>query len=72
VEVKIMEQNINSNKTPARPAHEAVETKIRDGKLVDKSDEERLNQTAMKAAKRAGNRIVGNEERVPGETMFTK
>lgn len=67
-----MEQNLNSNKTPARPSHEAVDTKLRDGKLAGKSDQERMDQTAMKAAKRAENRIVSNEQRVPGDTMFTK
>lgn len=67
-----MEQNLNSNRTPARPSHEAVDTTLRDGKLADKSDQERMDQTAMKAAKRAENRLVGNEERIPGETMFTK
>ena len=67
-----MEQNLNSNKTPARPSHEAIDTKLRDGKLVDKTDEERIDQVAMKAAKRAGNRIAGNEERVPGDTIFSK
>jgi hypothetical protein len=72
MEEQIMEQNINSNKTPARPSHEAVDTKLRDGKLVDRSDEERLDQTAMKAAKRAENRIAGDEQNVPGDTLFTK
>ncbi len=67
-----MEQNLNSSKTPARPSHEAVDATLRDGKLMDKTDEERIDQAAMKAAKRAGNRIAVNEERVPGDTMFTK
>jgi hypothetical protein len=67
-----MEQNLNSNKTPARPSHEAVDSKLNNSKLTGKSDQQRIDQTAMKAAKRAENRIVGNEERIPGETMFTK
>jgi hypothetical protein len=67
-----MEQNLNSNKTPARPSHQAVETKLHDGKLTGKSDQQRIDQTAMKAAKRAGNRIAGDAERVPAETMFKK
>lgn len=67
-----MEQNLNSNKTPARPSHQAIDTKLRDGKMVDKTDEERLDQTAMKAAKRAENRIAGDEERLPGDTIFSK
>lgn len=67
-----MEQNLNSNKSAARPSHEAVETKLHDGKLTGKSSRDRIDQTAMKAAKRAENRIVSNEEKVPGDTMFTK
>ena len=67
-----MEQNINSNKSAARPSHEAIDTKLHDGKLTDKSARDRMDQTAMKAAKRAGNRIVNNEEKVPGDTLFTK
>ncbi|HXE07826.1 MAG TPA: hypothetical protein VN612_08020 [Acidobacteriaceae bacterium] len=67
-----MEQNINSNKSAARPSHEAVDTKLHDGKLTDKTAQDRIDQTAMKAAKRAENRIVNNEQRVPGDTMFTK
>ncbi len=67
-----MEQNINSNKSAARPSHQAVDTKLHDGKLTDRSARERMDQTAMKAAKRAENRIVSNEERVPGDTLFTK
>jgi hypothetical protein len=71
-EVEYMEQNIDSNKSAARPSHEAVDTKLHDGKLTGKSARDRVDQTAMKAAKRAENRIVSNEERVPGDTLFTK
>jgi len=67
-----MEQNLNSNKTPSRPSHEAIDSKLRNSQLTDKSDEQRMDQTAMKAAKRAGNRIVSNDERIPGSTVFTK
>ncbi len=67
-----MEQNLNSNKTAARPSHEAIDTKLHDGKLTGKSERERMDQVAMKAAKRANNRILSNEQKVPGDTMFTK
>jgi hypothetical protein len=67
-----MEQNLNSNKTPSRPSHEAIDSKLRNSQLTGKSDEQRMDQTAMKAAKRAENRMVGNEERIPGSTVFTK
>ncbi|HWB33113.1 MAG TPA: hypothetical protein VG714_08080 [Acidobacteriaceae bacterium] len=67
-----MEQNLNSNKTPARPSHNAVEDKVGSSTVAGKTAQERIDQTAMKAAKRAENRIVSNEERVPADTMFTK
>ena len=67
-----MEQNLNSNKTPSRPSHEAIDSKLRNSQLTDKSDEQRIDQTAMKAAKRAENRIAGDEERIPGSTIFSK
>ena len=67
-----MEKDINSNKTVARPSHNAVDTKLHDGKLANKTEQQRMDQTSMKAAKRAENRIVDNEQRTPGDTMFTK
>jgi hypothetical protein len=67
-----MEQSINSTKTPARPSHEAVENKIGANPLTDKSEEQKMDQVAMKAAKRAENRFAADEENVPGSTIFTK
>ena len=67
-----MEQNINSNKTPARPSHEAIESKLEDSKLEGRTDQERMDQVANKAARRANNRIVYDETNLPGKSEFTK
>ena len=66
-----MAQGLNSTKTPARPSHEAIEeeTTANEG---NKSDRERMDHAAMQSAKRAGNRIVSNEETTPGNSAFTK
>ena len=67
-----MEQELRSNKRAARPSHGAVENKLGTSKLTDKSKEEKMDQVAMQGAKRAQNRILNNEERIPGSTIFTK
>jgi len=67
-----MEKDINSNKTVARPAHNAVDTSLHDGKLTNRTEQQRMDQTAMKAAKRAENRIVSNDQKTPDSSMFTK
>jgi hypothetical protein len=67
-----MEQDLNTSKTAARPSHGAIEDKIGKNKLTDKTEEQKMDQTAMKAAKRAENRIMNNEERIPGSTIFSK
>jgi len=67
-----MEKDINSNKTVARPSHNAVDTSLHDGKLTNRTEQQRVDQTAMKAAKRAENRIVSNDQKTPDSTMFTK
>ncbi len=67
-----MEQNLNSNKMPARPSHEAIEDKVGTSKVAGNSEQQGIDQAAMKGAKRAENRIVSNEQRIPGSTVFTK
>jgi hypothetical protein len=64
-----MEQNLNSTKTPARPSHEAIENKIGTG---EKTEEQKIDQVAMKGAKRAENRLRNDEENLPGSTIFSK
>jgi hypothetical protein len=67
-----MEQELNSSKTAARPSHGAIEDKIGTSKLTDKTEREKIDQVAMKGAKRGENRILRNEEKIPGSTIFSK
>ncbi|HEY4379829.1 MAG TPA: hypothetical protein VGN01_05750 [Acidobacteriaceae bacterium] len=67
-----MEQELRSNKRAARPSHGAVENKIGTSKITARSEHEKMDQVAMQGAKRAQNRILNDEERLPGSTMFTK
>jgi hypothetical protein len=67
-----MEQELHSSKRAARPSHGAVEDKIGTSKLTRKTEQEKVDQVAMKGAKRAQNRILNDEEKLPGSTIFTK
>ncbi|MDE1175641.1 MAG: hypothetical protein PW789_03450 [Edaphobacter sp.] len=62
---------VNSSKTGARPAHEAVESNA-DATMVGKSGQQKVEHAAMQSAKRAENRIHDNEQKTPGNTLFTK
>jgi hypothetical protein len=66
-----MAQGLDSTKTGARPSHEALEG---DNSATDvgKTDAEKLDQIGMESAKRAENRIHSNEERTPGNSIFSK
>lgn len=64
-----MEQNLNSEKTPARASQGASATKV--GNSTD-DEQSKLDEAAMKSAKRAGNRFREDETVVPGSTEFTK
>lgn len=67
-----MAQGLDSSKTAARPSHEAIEAAGED-KIDDfKSEEKKMDDVAMRSAKRAENRILANEERIPGSTIFSK
>ena len=65
-----LEQNLG--KMAARPSEEAVETAGEDSIDDFKSDEKKLEDAAMRGAKRGENRIVSNEEKIPGSTIFSK
>jgi hypothetical protein len=67
-----MNQQIDSTKTPARPSHEAIENKIGTNQLTETTENRKIDQVAMKGAKRAENRIHANEENIPGSTIFSK
>ena len=66
-----MAQGLNSTKTGARPAHEAVESNA-SATEIGKTPREKADDAAMESAKRAQNRIHANENKTPGNTMFTK
>ncbi len=67
-----MAHGLDSSKMASRPSHEAVETAGED-KIDDfKSDEKKMDDVAMRGAKRAQNRIIANQEEIPGSTIFSK
>jgi hypothetical protein len=68
-----MAHGLDSTKSAARPSHEAIEGRGSGDELTDhKSKNEKLDVEAMRGAKRAQNRILNNEENIPGSTEFTK
>lgn len=68
-----MEQNLNAEKTPARASQgSANKVSTEGGAATGQDAEERLDEVAMKAAKRAQNRFREDETTVPGSTEFTK
>ena len=66
-----MAQGLNSTKTGARPSHEAIEEEST-ATEAGKSDEQKMDHAAMESAKRAQNRIHSNEEKTPGDSIFSK
>lgn len=66
-----MAQGIDSTKSAARPSHEAIEQEA-DATEAGNSAQTRLDHIAMESAKRSGNRIVADEENIPGSTIFSK
>jgi hypothetical protein len=66
-----MAQGLNSTKSAARPSHEAIEEETTANE-ANKSDQERMDHAAMQSAKRAENRILSNEDRTPGNSVFSK
>ncbi len=67
-----MAQGVDATKTPARPSHEAIEGGTGDATDVAKSEQHKLDHTAMEGAKRAENRIHSDEDSNPGGSIFTK
>jgi len=68
-----MAHGLDSTKSAARPSHEAIEGRGSGDELTDtKSKQEKLDVNAMRGAKRAENRILNDEGKVPGSTIFTK
>jgi hypothetical protein len=67
-----MRQELNTSKTSARPSHAAVEDKVSERNRTGGTEEQKVDRAAMKGAKRAENRIVADEENIPGSTIFSK
>jgi hypothetical protein len=67
-----MAHGLDSGKTAARPSHEAIEKAGEDSIDDFKSDEKKIDNVAMRGARRAQNRILANEENIPGSTIFSK
>jgi hypothetical protein len=67
-----MAYGLNSTKTPARPAHQAIEKSSEDSIDAFKTPHQKLDNLAMRAARRAQNRLIDNEEKIPGSTIFSK
>ena len=65
-----LEQDLG--KMAARPSHQAVETAGDDNIKDFLRDEKRLDNVAMRAAKRGSDRLLDNEEKIPGSTIFSK
>jgi hypothetical protein len=66
-----MAQGLDSTKMASRPSHEAIEQEA-DATEVGNTNRARLDHIAMEAAKRSSNRIVADQETVPGSTIFSK
>ncbi len=65
-------RNLNSTKTGARPSHESIVPETGDATDAVKTDQEKMDRSAMESAKRAQNRIHNDEQSNPQDTMFTK
>jgi len=67
-----MATGLDSTKTASRPSHEAIETGGGGDIGIADTPAEHLDREAMQGAKRAQNRIHDNEEKIPGDSIFTK
>ena len=67
-----MAQGLDSSKMASRPSHEAIESAGEDSIDDFKSDQKKMDNVAMRGAKRAENRIIANHEETPGSTIFSK
>lgn len=68
-----MAHGLDSTKSPARPSHEAIEGRGSGDEIAEgKNASQKVDAAAMRSAKRAQNRILDDEEKIPGSTIFTK
>jgi hypothetical protein len=66
-----MAQGLDSTKNATLPAHEAIEEGAT-ATQVGKSEEQKIDHTAMKMAKRADNRTKSYEDTAPDQQIFSK
>jgi hypothetical protein len=67
-----LNQDLNSTKTAFSPAHQHLQQDAPDAINSNKTSEERLDRLGMESARRAQNRFHKNDERLPGDTIFSK
>jgi hypothetical protein len=67
-----MAHGFNSTKSPARPARQAIETASESSIDAFKNEHGKISNLAMRTARRAQNRLIDNEGRNPGSTIFSK
>lgn len=67
-----MAHGLNSTKSPARPSRQAIETASESSIDAFKNNHRKVSNLAMRVARRAQNRLLDNEERLPGSTIFSK
>ena len=61
------QRDLNKGKTAVDASHESGDTPD-----VEKTEQEKMDATAMESAKRAQHRIHADEQEIPGSTLFTK
>jgi hypothetical protein len=66
-----MAQGLDSTKNAALPSHEAIEEGAT-ATEVGKTEEQKIDHSAMEMAKRADNRTKSYEDTAPDEQLFTK
>ena len=66
-----MAQGLDLTKDGARPSHEAIESEA-SATEAGKTDQQKMDHSAMQSAKRAENRTRANEDTTPGNSLFTK
>jgi hypothetical protein len=67
-----MTHGLGSFKTPSRPAHQAIEKAPADSINEFQTPQRRMDNRAMRFARKAQNRMLDNEEKIPGSTIFSK
>ena len=67
-----MAHGFNSTKSFARPAHQALEIASETEIDCFKDEKRRIRNLALRLARRAQNRLLDNEGKLPGTTLIYK